>query len=56
MWERYGEFLSILPVPHEHYAKESPAFCASNNLNNVAHLYDGKDTIIETVRNDDNLT
>ena len=55
MWEKFGEHTSILPTPHYYFAKELSEFCMFNNLSKVVHLYDGKETIIETVVKDDNL-
>ena len=42
-------------MPHDYFAKELPVFCMYNNLNKVAHLRNGKNVIIETVRSDDSL-
>lgn len=55
MWAAYGAYLSILPMPHDYYKKESPEECKTENLNNVTHLFDEKDIIIEIIRNNDNL-
>ena len=55
MWAKSGEHLSMLPMPHDCYAKELPPFYSDNNLNKVTHFYDGKDTAIETVRGDDSM-
>ena len=53
--ETFGEHLSALSMPHDYYAKEFPNLCIENNLSNITHLCDGKDTVIETVRKDDSL-
>ena len=55
LWATFGSYNSVLPMPHDHYVKELPEYCRQNNLNKITHLFDGKDVIIETKRNDDNL-
>ena len=42
-------------MPHEYYKKELPDEHISNDMNNITHLFDGKDIIIETTRTNDSL-
>ena len=53
MRAKFGEYLSRLPMPHDHHAKELPLFCMENNLSSMTRLCDDEDTTIETVRKDD---
>ena len=55
MWGTFGSYLSMLPMNHGYYEKELPEEHKENNLMNIAHLVDGKDIIIETMRNNDSL-
>lgn len=55
MWGTFGSCLSMLPMDHGYYEKELPDEHKENNLMNVAHLEDGKDILIETMRNNDSL-
>ena len=40
---------------HDCFRKELPDFYLEKKLGNVTHLLNGKDIIIETIRNNDNL-
>ena len=42
-------------MPHDHCAKELPREHIETSLNEVTHLFDGKDTITETPRSNDDL-
>ena len=55
MCAKFGEHLHMTQMPYGYYEKELPTFYIENNLSNITHLCDGKDTIIETVRKDDSL-
>ena len=55
LWATSGLYLSLLPVPHDYYKKESPNDDMRENLSNITRLFDGKDTITETFRKDDSL-
>ena len=55
LWATRGSHLSLLPMPHNYHKKESPNDCMRENLSNIAHLFDRKNMITETIRNDDSL-
>ena len=55
LWGTFGSYISMLPMPHDYFAKELPNDYVLHNLPNVTHLFDGKDIVIECVRKDNNL-
>ena len=55
LWGTFGSYISMLPMPRDYFAKELPNDCVLHNLPNVTHLFDGKDTIIECIRNNNDL-
>ena len=54
-WGKFGERLSILPVPHDYFHKESPIEYDARGLEEVSVLFDGKDTLTESIRKDSSL-
>ena len=52
-WAKYGEHLSILPIPRDYFEREMPDEMVLLGLNKNAFLFDGKDTLSETIRKDD---
>ena len=48
-----GEHLSILPIPHEYFAKELPNDIAGLGLTTIAFILDGKETVSDTLRKED---
>lgn len=54
-WGKFGERLSILPVPHDYFHKESPIEYDALGLEEVSVLFDGKDTLTESIRKDSSL-
>ena len=55
MWGTFGSYLSTLPMNHGYYEQELPEEHKENNLLSITHLVDGKDMLIETIRNNDSL-
>ena len=52
-WGKYGEHLSILPLPHDYFKRELPDKINDIGLGTCAFMFDGKDTLSETIRKDD---
>ena len=52
-WAKYGEHLSILPIPRDYFSRERPDEMVLLGLIKNAFLFDGKDTLSETIRKDD---
>lgn len=52
-WAKYGEHLSILPIPRDYWAKELPDDLEEVGLMKNGFMLDGKDTQSETVHKDD---
>jgi hypothetical protein len=53
LWAKYGEHLSILPMPHDYFEREIPDEILQLGLTKCGFLFDGKDVMTETVRKDD---
>ena len=52
-WGRFGEFLSILPIPEDYFDKEVPDEYEDLNQGNCNTQTDGKDSLCDTKRQDD---
>ena len=55
LWGTFGSYISMLPIPHDCFAKKLPNDYVLHNLPSVAHLFDEKYIMIECIRKDNNL-
>lgn len=54
-WAKFGEQLSILPIPRDYFMKEMPEEMRELGLVDNEFMTDGKDGLSETLRKDDPL-
>ena len=56
IWATFGRQIPMLPMPHEYYAQWLLDEHEVNNMSKITRSFDGKDTVIETVRKNDNMS